>query len=290
MKFDEITGKKFAIDNCYDLVFVGRAQKLQILLFRFVIKLQASTGNYPGQVQLLLSEIVAEKIGKLKKWKAEKQANTSLMPFGTWPGKSDRKRRHRQKGIVITKLKLRQLHDGLSKINEWMLWHRQIDRAYGTQATDRPWGIGGRIHWVRVCGHNALVLPMSSCRLCGSVALTDTDAGIGNSSNVSRPRPHHRHRTGSNHQVPSGSASSIRQRPSPSAGNSQQAASAMRQMAGGCSWWLMPRPLLIEICCIMLWVAPCSGCLATSLHDATALDCQQNCFAVSSLGFLLPLS
>lgn len=68
------------------------------------------------------------------------------MPFGTWPGKSDRKRRHRQKGIVITKLKLRQLHDGLSKINEWMLWHRQIDRAYGTQATDRPWGIGGRIH------------------------------------------------------------------------------------------------------------------------------------------------
>lgn len=51
------------------------------------------------------------------------------MPFGTWPGKSDRKRRHRQKGIVITKLKLRQLHDGLSKINEWMLWHRQIDRA-----------------------------------------------------------------------------------------------------------------------------------------------------------------
>lgn len=75
--FDEITGNKYAIDNCYDLsgitisvvafVFVGRAQKLQILLFRFVIKLQASTGNYPGQVQLLLSEIVAEKIGKLKK-------------------------------------------------------------------------------------------------------------------------------------------------------------------------------------------------------------------------------
>lgn len=36
-------------------------------LFRVVIKLQASAGNHPEQVQLLLSEIVAEKIGKLKK-------------------------------------------------------------------------------------------------------------------------------------------------------------------------------------------------------------------------------
>lgn len=76
-KFDQITGKKFAKDNCPDLsgitisadafVSVGRAQTLQILLFRVVIKLQASAGNYPEQVQLLLSEIVAEKIGKLKK-------------------------------------------------------------------------------------------------------------------------------------------------------------------------------------------------------------------------------
>lgn len=103
--------------------------------------------------------------------------------------------------------------------------------AYGTQATDRPWGIGGRIHWVRVCDHNALLLPMSSGRLCGSVALTDADAGIGNSSNVSRPRPHHC--TGSNHQAASGSASSIRQRPSPSAGSRRQGAGSKRQEADG---------------------------------------------------------
>lgn len=93
----------------------------------------------------------------------------------------------------------------------FLVWHKRIDR---TQATDRPWGHSRlRIcrECVRVCDHNALELPLSFYRLCGRVAVTDADAGIGNgssgSSNVFRPRPHHRHCTGSNHhhQAPSGS-------------------------------------------------------------------------------------
>lgn len=179
--------------------------------------------------------------------------------------------------------------------NKWMdaqlsgLWHKRIDRAVAHKPPIVLGGIAG--YWgstervcVRVCDHNALELPLSSFSAGCAVVWQWRMRMLALATCPGRGRT-----TGSSTESSKwvARAGCIRQRPSPSAG---------RQLAGGCSWWLMPRPLsllkFVALCCESPLVA---GCLAMSLHDAhstwlsTKLFCSKLVLPLSRFPLVLSL-